>query len=270
MHSLLKLLCVVPLFTLLACSTSKSNSEQGSIEPDEPKSYKVLYIGNSFTYFNSLDEVTENIAKSINIDMTCKRYAVASHSLLEDCDANDSLGKQIFADLKVNQYTDIVLQDKSNYPYNHYADFKNGVKGMKDKIVPLQKNAKIHLYETWGYNSENLTAPIPEMEATIKKNTDMVAKAYSLSVAYVGQAFTYVYENHKSINLYYSDNKHPSYTGTYLSALVHIATITGKRVSNVKYQGEKGKTNEQGQVTFVDEATRDILIDVAEKIVFSK
>jgi hypothetical protein len=38
----------------------------------------------------------------------------------------------------------------------------------------------------------------------------------------------------------------------------------------VKYQGEKGKTNEQGQVTFVDEATRDILIDVAERIVFSK
>ena len=269
-----KILCIVPVFTLFACTTNKSEdttsiiSEQPS-EPETKQEYKVLFIGNSFTFYNSLDDLTQKIATNIGIKMTCKAYTQSSHSLLEDADPNDALGKQIFSDLKTNQYTDIILQDKSNYPYNHYSDFKNGVKAMKDKITPLQPNADLHIYETWGYNSENLTEPIPDIEATIKKNTDMVAKAYNLSVVYVGQAFTYVYENHKNINLYHpSDNKHPSYLGTYLSALVHVASLTGKHVNNVTYQGEYGKTNEYGQVTFVDEVTRNTLIEVAERIVF--
>ena len=266
MHSLRKLICIIPVFTIFSCSNNK-NTDDG---PKEKKHYEVLFIGNSFTFYNSLDVMSETIAKNIGIDMTCKSYTLGSHSLLEDTDPNDSLGKKIFADLKVNQYTDIILQDKSNYPYNHYADFKSGVRGMKEKIVPLQSEAKIHLYETWGYTSENLTAPIPEMESVIRKNTTMVANLYGLEVTYVGQAFTYVYENYKDINLYHQDNKHPSWIGTYLAALVHVATLTGEHVKGVTYQGEYGKTNEYGQVTFVDEVTRNILIDVAEQVVFGQ
>lgn len=270
-----KILFVIPVLALFACTTNRQNgsntTEPTSTSEKTKSEYKVLFIGNSFTFYNSLDVLTQKIAQNLGINMTCKAFTQGAHSLLEDTDPDDSLGKQIFADLKVNQYTDIILQDKSNYPYNHYSDFKNGVKGMKEKIVPLQENADLHLYETWGYNSENLTAPIPEMEATIKKNTDMVAKAYNIHAIYVGQAFTYVYENHTNINLYHpSDNKHPSYVGTYLSALVHVASLTGKSVKNVTYQGEYGKTNEYGQVTFVDEATKNTLIDVAERIVFGK
>ena len=271
MTLLKKFFYVIPVLTLFACTTNKqenTSSNDSSNEPVLKSEYKVLFIGNSFTYYNSLDKLTQTIATNIGINMTCKSFTQGSHSLIEDADPNDSLGKQIFADLKENQYTDIILQDKSNFPYNHYADFKTGVKSMKDKIDPLQENADLHIYETWGYNSETFTGPIPEMEATIKTNTDMVAKAYGLHAIYVGQAFTYVYENHKDINLYCSDNRHPTYPASYLAALVHVASLTGKHVKDVTFQGEYGKTNEYGQVTFVDEVTRNTLIDVAERIVF--
>ena len=263
MHSLKKLICIIPVLSIVSCANNKKSEE-----PKEEKQYQVLFIGNSFTFYNSLDVLTETIGKNIGIDITCKSFTLGSHSLLEDTDPNDSLGKKIFADLKVNQYTDIILQDKSNYPYNHYSDFKSGVRGMKEKIEPLQNGVKLHLYETWGYNSENLTAPIPEMESTIRKNTTMVANLYQMDAIYVGQAFTYVYENYPDINLYHQDNKHPSYVGTYLAALVHIASLTGKHVKEVTYQGEYGKTNDYGQVTFVDEVTKSVLIDVAEQVVF--
>ena len=256
---------------LLACAnnnTTDSKDTSTDSQSVEEKSYDVLFIGNSFTFYNSLDVLTENIAKNINIDMTCKAITMGSHSLLEDADPNDSLGKKIDADLKKNQYTDIVLQDKSNYPYNHYSEFREGVEKMSQLIESTQENANTYLYETWGYNSENLTDPIPDMEDTIRYNSKMVAKRYGLTVIYVGQAFTYIYENYPDLNLYHQDNKHPSFIGSYLAALIHVATITGKHVDKVTYQGEYGVTNEYGQVTFVSEVTRNILINTAEMVVY--
>ena len=272
MRGLKTILCASVILFLSACSTSGTVEEETpsnkSEEEVNEKSYDVLFIGNSFTFYNSLDVLTEKIAKNINIDMKCKAITMGSHSLLEDSDPNDTLGKKIDADLKSHQYTDVVLQDKSNYPYNHYTEFKEGVEKMSKLVSDTQENAKTYLYETWGYNSENLTEPIPTMEDTIRYNSKMVAKRYGLTVVYVGQAFTYIYENHPELNLYHQDNKHPSYLGSYLSALIHVATITGKHVNQVTYQGEYGVTNEYGQVTFVSEVTRDILINTAEMVVY--
>ena len=270
MRRLQGILCACLTVLLMSCSSNSSSNEQKKDEPVDKKSYDVLFIGNSFTFYNSLDVLTQEIATNIGIDMKCKAITMGSHSLLEDTDPNDSLGKVIDADLKSHQYTDIVLQDKSNYPFNHYTEFRNGVSGMSEIIKSTQENAKTYLYETWGYNSENISTPIVEMEDTIRYNSKMVGKRYGLTVVYVGQAFTYIYENHPELNLYHQDNKHPSYLGSYLSALIHVATITGQHVSNVTYQGEYGKTNDYGQVTFVSEATLKILIDTAEMVVYGE
>lgn len=270
MHRLKKLFCVSLTLLLISCG---NNTPGGNNEPEpteEDKSYDVLFIGNSFTFYNSLDVLTEKIAENIGVDMKCSAITMGSHSLLEDADENDVLGKKVDAALKNHQYTDIVLQDKSNYPYNHYSEFREGVSQMSTKISATQENAKTYIYETWGYNSENITTPIPEMEDTIRYNTNMVAKRYGLGVAYVGAAFTYIYENHPDINLYHQDNKHPSYLGSYLAALIHVATLTGKHINNVTYQGEYGVTNEYGQITFVSEVTKQVLINTAEMVVFGE
>ena len=265
------ILCAGLSVLLMSCSQNTPSDEpEDKKDPVDEKSYNVLFIGNSFTFYNSLDVLTAKIATNIGIDMKCKAITMGAHSLLEDSDPNDSLGKVIDADLKKNQYTDIVLQDKSNYPYNHYTEFRNGVAAMSEKISSTQPNAKKYLYETWGYNSENITIPIPEMEDTIRYNSKMVGKRYDLTVVYVGQAFTYIYENHKDLNLYHQDNKHPSYIGSFLSALIHVATITGKHVDKVTYQGEYGVINDYGQETFVSEKTLKILKDTAEMVVYGK
>ena len=268
-NKLARFVVLLSMFSLCACTNANSNNSNS--EPmEEDKEYNVLFVGNSFTYFNSLDVLVKNIASNINIKMKTKRYAVGSHTLLEDADPNDSLGSQIQADLKNTQYTDVVLQDKSNYPYNHYKDFDSGVSSMVDIINKSQKNARISLYETWGYNSDNLTQPIPEIESTIRSNTKQVGRKYNLNVVYVGQAFTYIYENYPSVNLYSSDNKHPSYAGSFLAALVFVASLSGKHVSNVTYQGEEGQVNAEGHTTYINKSTLDILISTAENVVFPK
>ena len=264
MKNIFKNFCALfPVLLLCSCVNTINDNEDAK----DDKEYNVLFIGNSFTYYNSLDSLVHDIAENIGVKMTTKRYAVGAHSLLEDTNADDSLGSLIQQDLKNNQYTDIVLQDKSNFPYNHYNDFKNGVSGMKNIIEENQENARITIYETWGYNSENLTAPIPEMESTIRANTKMVSRLYSLNISYVGEAFTYIYENYSSINLYASDNKHPSYVGSYLAGLVFVATLANVHVTNVNFLG-KGITNSERHVETIDAATLDILKNVAEIVVY--
>ena len=260
----LSLITLLP-FLLCSCVNKKSDT------PVDNKEYNVLFIGNSFTYFNDMPTIVNKIASDagVSIKMNTMMYATGAHTLLEDCDYNDSLGRKIQDDLKVNQYTDIILQDKSNYPYNHYNEFCDGIEGMKNIIEKSQQNARISLYETWGYNSESLTKPIPEMEALIRNNTKLAARKFGgLNICYVGEAFTYIYENYSSYNLFGSDNKHPNYLGSYLAALVFVSSLSEKHITNVAYRGEEGKVNAQGNNAWVSETEQRVLIEVAEKIVF--
>ena len=94
------------------------------------------------------------------------------------------------------------------------------------------------------------------MEEEICSKYDSVANKYNLSVHYVGKAFSEVYENHPEINLYAEDNKHPSYEGSYLSALVHIGKMFNCDVRSTSFNGE------------LDENVANTLKEVAFNVVF--
>jgi hypothetical protein len=94
------------------------------------------------------------------------------------------------------------------------------------------------------------------MEALIREGYEKCADEFKLPISYVGKAFTYVYDNHKNINLYWSDDKHQSYAGAYLSACVHISTLFGVDVRNATFNGE------------LDQETATTLKNVAYNTVF--
>ena len=75
------------------------------------------------------------------------------------------------------------------------------------------------------------------MEAAIREGYQNAAKATGTTVSPVGEAFTAVYENEPSVNLYASDNHHQSYAGSYLGACVHAAAVLGVDVRETTYTG---------------------------------
>ena len=68
-------------------------------------------------------------------------------------------------------------------------------------------------------------------------------KALNLNVNYVGRGFTTVYQTYPEINIYHTDNKHPSFAGTYLASLIHIMSITGIDVRDCTYVGSVSNEN---------------------------
>ena len=227
---------------------------------------KVLFIGNSFTYYPYKDAnpavplIFKSLADNLGLDVEIDFVVKGSHNLRKFADANDEQGKIVDQKLKAsNDYDFVIIQEQSTTPMNNYNNFKQGVEALLNKVKATQENCQVVLYSTWGYPSglnTSTLSTISAMEALIREGYEKCADEFKLPISYVGKAFTYVYDNHKNINLYWSDDKHQSYAGAYLSACVHISTLFGVDVRNATFNGE------------LDQETATTLKNVAYNTVF--
>ena len=235
------------------------------------ETYKVLFIGNSFTFYPSdlfgvdnpgvsalTKEIALNIGLSVEIDFVVK----GAHTLKKFADENDEMGAIVDQKLKDSKdYDYVILQEQSTTPVNNYKAFSEGVESLKDKVKATQTNCEVVLYATWGFpsgvSSGSIFSSVSEMERLIREAYEKCADENNLRISKVGEAFTYVYENHKDINLYWSDEKHQSYAGAYLSACVHVSTLFNIDVRNSNFNG------------ILDESVANTLKEVAYNIVFN-
>ena len=228
-------------------------------------SYKILFIGNSFTFYPNKDTnpavclITKSLLDNLGLDVEVDYVVKGAHTLKKFADANDEKG--MIVDQKLRESSDydfVILQEHSTTPANGYNNFKQGVEALLNKINSTQEDCEVILYATWGFpsalnNSSFKTVPV--MEALIRDGYEKCASEFNLRISHVGKAFTYVYENHKDINLYWTDDKHQSYAGAYLSSCVHICTLFN---IDVRYATFNGELNAQ---------TASVLRDTAYNIV---
>ena len=208
--------------------------------------YKVLFVGNSFTYYASttddpmVPKYFKNIATSLGENVEVDFVVKGSHTLTGYSNPNDEMGKILYEKLNSNNdYTHVILQEQSTAPINSYNNFKTAVGVINDLVKTTQKDCKVVLYETWGSPtgiSSTGHKSVGEMEKALRTAYENCAKEYNLDVSYVGKAFTYAYEV-KGINVYYDDNRHQNEVGAYLSSAVHVATILKADVRNTSFLG---------------------------------
>ncbi|MCR5742004.1 MAG: leucine-rich repeat domain-containing protein [Gammaproteobacteria bacterium] len=212
-------------------------------------SYKVLFIGNSFTYFPT-GESNPGVVNAFNgaaidlgEDITTEFVVKGSHTLTQFSNASDEMGSIVDAKLRSsNDYDFVILQEHSTTPIDKYDTFLNAVSVLKDKISSTQKDCKIYLYETWGFPSKvsgtGSYASVEVMELALRNAYTNCAKELYLNVVYVGKAFTEVFKNYTNISLYGTDNKHQSFEGAYLSGLTILSTLVKADVRNTNYVGD--------------------------------
>lgn len=215
------------------------------------KKTKILFIGNSFTYYPTdlyseqnpgVVAITKELADNLGLDLELDFVVKGAHTLKRFSDANDEKGKIVDEKLKAtSDYDVVILQEQSTTPVESYNSFNQGVTALVKKINDTQKKAEIYLYSTWGFPSgvtENgIFSSVSVMEGLIREAYEKCASENDLKICQVGKAFTYVYENYPDINLYWSDNKHQSFAGAYLSACVHLSTILSVDVREASYSG---------------------------------
>ena len=260
---------LLPLL-LLSCGNPtpkeevSSSSEEPSSLSQEKEKTKVLFVGNSFTFYGEIPVIFSEIATSLGTSLETNSLTKGSQHLYQFADPSTDVGAELETILKANHdYDYVVLQEQSTYPVSNYEGFASAAKKLQEKINATQSHAKIYLYETWGYEAaaKGASCSIPEYEANLRKAYDQLAKEMDVSVTYVGKAFSDIYSHHPELNLYYSDKKHPGSLGSYLSACTHVASMLSldPRGTNIFSSGSGAKVHDTYAKVVLKEETARIL-----------
>jgi hypothetical protein len=187
---------------------------------------RVLFIGNSFTYFNNMPHILEAIAASQHGPVIqAQLIAVGGASLKdhwEDGKAVDAINSGHFDYVVLNEQSalsDVLIVNQKSRVAAPDTFWKYA--GLFDTAI-RKSGARTVLLMTW----KDAGAPERDQQALDYAFADF-AKKHDSVLAPVSVAWTRLRKN-LSINLYFEDQHHPSTTGSYLEACVLYATVTGK------------------------------------------
>lgn len=187
----------------------------------------ILFIGNSYTYFNEMPRLFEHLAagngKAVRVRSITKGARKLSHYA-----QNDPTTEALDALLAEEAFDICFIQEQSLLPATDFEAFQSGLDCV---IRKLQGKAdSLILYATWGRKSGS--GKLAELHWTTESMTGLLsdayekaARLYGAQVSAVGERFLYITQNHPEINLYHEDLSHPSYAGSCLAALTHYYTV---------------------------------------------
>ena len=197
-------MCLMLIGTSLTWSAIADEGEN----PMNNEVKKVLFIGNSMTFYNNLWNVVQGLAKRNGHDIEVDSATNGGKTILYNATADNCVTA-----MQKGGYDVVVLQDLCGG-----FDADTLQKGT-DKIVPIIKkyspNARIVFYEPWP-TKYMITKPgsyLPYFTESYIKT----AKSVGADLAPVGEAFYELYVTHKK-NYYCSDGKHPTPLATFLAA----------------------------------------------------
>ena len=196
------------LFLLVSVYSQKTDTE------------KVLFIGNSFTFYFNLPLVVESMAEVKGVDLDVYQSTASGVSLKDHWNGNEELSTRTI--LKHQSFSKVVLQDYSTNPVMNPGESMLYFKKFIDLLN--SQGVEIFLYGTWPVPSM-VEKPYPGIDPIQEALKPLVSEGVRLVP--VGSAFRLFQKEYPNISLFTSDNKHPSPVGVYLASCVFLKALTG-------------------------------------------
>lgn len=188
----------------------------------------ILFLGNSFTYFNDLPAMLKNLCITDGIEVFTDSVTRGGAYLHQFTDSADEISAQLTEKIGERKWDIVILQDQSSNPARNPDDTVSA--GVKIAAL-FPEDTEFLLYQTWSYRdntdvlrSVNMT--YPEMRRKLREGYRAAAEAVNGRPIPVGDAFALA--SHEGIDVYCSDDYHPNEKGTYIAACVFIRYIFGK------------------------------------------
>ena len=243
--------------------TEDSESQSKTEVVPMKKAYHILFIGNSYTYYNEMPTaIFESFAERAGYDLTVDSITNGGHKLSEFANPTDTYGAKVEQALTGSKkYDFVILQEQSVRPATENpSDFYSAVRNLTKRI--RETGATPILYATWGRKSGNSTLGTygwtnESMTWRLAAGYQAIGEELDISVAHVGLAFYDVYTGQSDIELYHSDGSHPSYIGSYLAAVTLFARMFHTDPTEVSYTGGLTLANANA----VREAARKAVFD---------
>jgi len=205
-------LLVAGLLFISSCSVAQSQST--AIDEGQ----KVLFVGNSYTYFWNLPHVVQGFAEEMDMPITTYQSTAGGANLGQHW--RGAKGLESKSIIENGDYDIVVIQDHSMRSIQAPDSLMYYGELFGDLIKST--GAQPYVYMTWSRKWD------PYMIETIQAEYTRLAERINARIVPVGLAWQRALEMRPDLPLYDDDGSHQSSLGTYLNACVFYGVITGK------------------------------------------
>jgi hypothetical protein len=225
---------------------------------------KVLWIGNSYTYANDLPNLFRLLALSGNDTIIIDSSAPGGYTF-----ANHTTNATTLLKLAQNNNDFVVLQAQSqepSFPPSQVNTETFPYAAILDSLAHVGSPcSQTVFYMTWGRkfgDAQNCPNYPPlctfqGMNDRLRTSYKQMADDNEALVSPAGVAWRTSWESDPTINLWTSDNSHPSLAGSYLTACVFYSTILRKSPVGLSYHAGLADTI----ATFLQQVAHQTVLD---------
>jgi hypothetical protein len=185
---------------------------------DQKDTLRVLFVGNSYTYFENLPQVVSVLSGQTGTILITEKITIGGAKLSEHW--RGARGLNTIEKIRNGDYDIVVLQEWSLGTVNE-RDSAVYYLGLFSKLA-REAGAEPYFYLTWAREK------IPQQQEVISRVYRETASLNKATVVPAGEAWALARSLRPEIKLFDPDGTHPSDRGTYLTACVFVATITGE------------------------------------------
>ncbi len=204
----------------------------------------VLFLGNSYTYVNNLPQLVADMALSTGDTLIYDTNLQGGYTLQNHTNDGTSMNK-----IRQGGFDYVVLQEQSQLPSFPINQVITGVfpfaRMLHDTIQAYNECARTLFYMTWGRKNGDASncavwPPVCTymgMDSLLRLRYLMMADSNQAEVSPVGAVWRYIRQQYPLIELYQTDESHPSLAGSYAAACSFYAAIFRKDPAGIAYDG---------------------------------
>lgn len=194
------------------------------------KQIRVLFVGNSYTYYNDMPDLFREKAEKLEYDASVASVTKGGYYLKAFADPQDEYGQILRQTVEGQEYDVVVLQDQSCNPIQDREGFLTAIGALKSLLE--KQTTHFVLYATWGRKEgcpklEELELTNETMTQALAEGYQEAADRYGMKIAHVGRAFSAFRKVFPDVDLYNEDLSHPSVEGSNLAAETILKTVIG-------------------------------------------
>ncbi len=203
---------------------------------------RVLFVGNSYTNYNNLPQLVDDIAISLGDDLIHAAHTPGGNTMQQH-----SVNTTLMNKLDDDVWNFVVLQAQSQEPSFSPSQVSNDVypyaANLCDSIIANNSCAEPLFFMTWGRENGDASncqnyPPIctyDGMQTRLSESYTEMSLNNEASLSPVGEVWRSVRTQFPNYDLYSSDGSHPSLLGSYLSACTFYEIIFQKSCIGASY-----------------------------------
>ena len=237
---------------------------------NQSDSLNVLFIGNSYTFYNNLPTMISSIANSMGDFLNTEGSLVGGATLQNHANNNNTTDLIMMGD-----WDYIVLQEQSQYPsfplWQVEQDVFPYASQLNDLVNQYNECGNTVFFMTWGRengdqsNCQNWppVCTYEGMDDLLRERYMTMANDNNALVSPVGAVWRFIRESGYNIDLYSTDESHPSFLGSYVAAVCFYTTLFQKNPLEIPWNSDLGISEDNAQL--INQTVKQVVYDNLEE-----